>query len=217
MKRSLLSSPLLLAALFSIGTANATILTFDGDICDGGKSCSNGGSIDQSYGDSGQLDVQYNRDITGSQLNKNLTFWTTDYNDLVNIAYGGYTDTSGVAEIFLKPSSGYSVTLNGFDLGAFFKATLNSQFTIVDGSSNTLFSSGTIPVGGGNTHSSYSVNYSSPSGIGIQWGPTAVSVGIDNVDFTVPRISDNTVPEPATLALIGVGLVGLGFSRRRRA
>ena len=38
------------------------------------------------------------------------------------------------------------------------------------------------------------------------------SWGLDNV-----RVSINSIPEPATLALFGAGLAGLGFSRRKKS
>lgn len=49
----------------------------------------------------------------------------------------------------------------------------------------------------------------------IDFGGTANQTGYDNVTFG--SIDPRPVPEPATLALLGVALAGLGFSARRRA
>jgi PEP-CTERM motif-containing protein len=209
---------LISAVLLFGAVAQATTLTFDGDICGGGTSCSNGESIDQSYGDIlGQLDVVYTHRVgNGNTVSDELflKWWDTQYSNLTNVAYGGSNDLTGVSEIAFIPAAGYSVTVNAFDLGAWPQTARDTQATIYDSAYNELDSTGPITVQG-NASSNISFGQTNANGLIIQWGPSAYNVGLDNLGFTVQTAAP--VPEPSTVLLLASGLAGiLGYGWRRK-
>lgn len=206
--------------LLSLGfaQAEADVLTFSGGtVCNGAANsiCGDGVGIDADYGDiAGQLDVQYTTYNGAAIASTNLLVWNDLYNELDQVAYASFS--GGMAEIFLKPLNGATVTLNGFDLGAWPDTTRNSQVTILDGAFNVLFSSGPTSIGTlpANLSTHFAFDLSSDDGIRIQWGPDAYNVGIDNIDFT---LSSTPVPLPAAAWLMAPVVAGLGLLRRRRA
>ena len=216
MKPMIVAGALAASLGLGVGGAGAVTLTFSGNICDGATSCSNNEVIDDGYGDiAGQLDVIYDRDITVGGENR-LRWYGPNYSDLTGVAYGGVDNTTGPAEIFLKPLAGYEVTLLGFDLGAWPLQTHNTQVTILTGGGAVLLPTTPMTING-TTHTSLSYNFTSADGIRIQWGPDAYDVGLDNLEFTLSAVSSpGGVPEPASWALMiaGFGMAGAMIRRR---
>lgn len=126
---------------------------------------------------------------------------------------GDFLDASGSSIHLLydfKPGAGTDESqLGDIDLGAVVGAAMSSLTTLQD-SQNLLFGflavpgTGITPPGGSfdpNAAGEYSFSLRLVDAAGATLGQSAI-----NVD----------VPEPATLALIGLGLAGLGIVRRRR-
>jgi len=191
------------AALFAASaTSQALVLDFDpNDAC--ASTCSDGSVIDQGYGDSAGVDVQWSTGTSHS-----VEYWANDYTGLSHVAYAAGGSGSGPLLIDLLALGGSSITLNGFDIGDYSNSNEQTSWSISEIGGAQLTGSGDFFMGGSVV--SVEGTWSSTSGIRIALGPDAWNVGIDNVDFDV-----SSVPEPASLALLGLGLAGLGLSRRR--
>jgi len=211
-------SMLLLAAGASIAftaTAQAAVLIMSDASCSGGA-CTNGQKIDQSYGASSEIDVQWRGTSALAATDANrFSYWSNNYSDLSGIAYG--SSRTAAASIFFAPlKANTQVTLNSFRLGSWLGFNRLSSFVIFEGVGKTLFSSGSVPVGPGLASSLFSPKLTSANGLGIQYGPDSLNVGIDNIDFSVSAIA--AVPEPTTWAMLilGFGVIGGAMRSARR-
>lgn len=206
--------PILSAIALSTSAASAATLTFDGDICNGGNSCSNGQTLDQSYGDiAGQVDIVYDAD-RGTVAKEDILFWSTGYETLQNV---GYSLSSGVGmAIDFVAAAGYSVTLGGFDIAPYVNRVRNTRLVIKEIGGGTLYDSGVFQVSTDGV-TNYGVPYTSNTGLRLEFGPDSWDVGIDNIVYSTAKINQPpAVPLPAAGWMLLAGLGGLCAARKRR-
>lgn len=187
---------LLLTAVFAVtfaAPARAALMTFPG------------GDYNVIY-DSANLDVTFQTQYFD---------WGTGYNDLPNVIW---TVPFGSIIIDFQPLFGAQVTLNSFDLGSYFRFGQATKYQVYDLSDlvTPTIDSGVLTVPyDPNSHPTYAINQSSFVGLRLVVGPDANNIGLNNVVY---NSTNSAVPEPGSLTLVGLGVVGLviGAYRRRQ-
>jgi len=159
--------------------------------------------------DTPNIGVTYSTvDAAGTELTPSISFWTTAYGDLENVAFPA--SNGFLANITFTPDPGYKVNLISFELAGWPNADQPDQTVrILDGSRNVVLDYSPFDITG-TGHNSFGPNLWSSGPLTIEFGPSWNS-GIDNIGFRQLKDDGNRVPETGGsvfLLLLGVG--GLG-------
>ena len=128
------------------------------------------------------------------------------YNDGLYGAGQHYLATGGVETLTLS-----GATAIGFDLGMF--AGAGSFTAAVNGGAPI-----TVTAPGRPSHGFFGITDTDPITSIVFTTPEIPFVELDMLDFQVGSVASSTdMPEPTSLALLGVSLVGLTAARRRRS
>mgnify|MGYP003679137947 CR=1 FL=1 len=223
--KSTLMAGVIAAGVGIAGSASATLLTFDLD------NIGNFVNINQNYGDRvtalsdaigsyGELGEGFTGNVVADFGTVDPALWTTGYSDLTNVFFDD-ADSQGPLELVLTADAGFSVQLFDFDLGAFGADRTVTSVRVTNENNDLLYESLGDTISGA-THSDYT--FTSPL-VGqslritidqIALGASSDDVALDNVRFGQIVNVSQPVPEPATMTLLGMGIVAMAARSRRR-
>jgi len=210
-----------LAAALLVGTAPAAAQPITGriDFDDLGGSTQ---TIPQGYGSTPFLQTSYfGRSAfgdVGETRCAGLTLWKESYGALDRVVIPCIPNS--VAQIGLRPLAGRALTIGSFDFASYpsrngVGPAVETTVRIYDENWLELFVQ-TLSVSGPRV--TVSPNLRTTGQVYVQFGRDW-NVGLDNLAYTIDAGEVAVVPEPSTVALLGVGLAGVaaGARRRRRA